>query len=102
MKWFSLAVQPGIQVREEGTSEKEVALCRVPSVHNFTCANGEREKSSSPMMRPKHSEERYFLIPRLEFLLKRNAVYIHRLLLLPLHFTADVEITILFSHSEML
>lgn len=57
---------------------------------------------SSPVIRPKHSEERDFLIPRLEFLLKRNAVYTHRLLLLPLHFTADVEITILFSHSKVL
>lgn len=98
MKCSAPAQQPGRQVREEGTSDEErmVALRVVPSVHNFTCANGEREKSSSPTIRLMQSEERYFLVQSLEFLLKRNTVYSHSLLLQPLHFIADIEITILF------
>lgn len=97
MKCSAPAQQPGRQVREEGTSDEErvVALCMVPSVHNSTCTNGEREKPSPPT-RSKQSKERYFLICSLEFLLKRNTIYSHSLLLLPLHFIADIEITILF------
>ena len=104
MKCSAPAQQPGRQVREEGTSDEEraVALHMVPSVHNFTCAHGEREESSSPTTWPKQSEESYFPILSLEFLLKWNTVYSHSLLLQPLHFTADTEIAILFWHSKML
>jgi len=47
-------------------------------------------------MSPNLCEERDFLIPSLEFLLKWNTVFPQSLLLQPLQLVADIEITILF------